>query len=320
VSGATEAIVFLVPGQGGDPRGALLDLHRCGDKFASAIDEVSAEIDAVGAEHGLAPVGSILLTESRPPLAPGMPQLAAYAASVILARILEDAGARPECVVGQSFGEIAALACAGAYTVADGARAVCALNDAFSSVIGLGGMVLLRASRAETEALLRRVERTDLVVACIDSPEETIVSGPLDAIDALFEVSAARDGLPQPLRLAVPYASHHPDLAPVARRFRENLEPLRQKPLIHPVRSPVRRRAYTDSDDLRVALSECVTGPVHLQETIESLATPGGRLFVEVGVGAALCRCVRATVPGARTLAPLTDPAAAREALRPLIP
>lgn len=311
-----DRVVYLIPGQGGDPRGALLGLYRARAGFRSAIDEVADEVDLVAREHGLDPVRTVLLAEARVRLAPGMPQLAAYTASVAVARILADAGIRPECVVGQSFGEMAALVCAGAYTVTEGALAVCALNDAFREHVGLGGMALVVASQKETEAVLARVGRPDLLVACIDSPEETIVSGPLDAVDALL----ALDDVPVLRRLAVPYASHHPDLAPVAERFRHNLEPLQQGPLKYQVRSPIRRRAYTDSDDLRVALSQCVTEPVYLQETLESLAADGDRLFVEVGVGAAVCRCVRATAPDARTVAPLTDPEAAPEILRQLIP
>ena len=309
-----DRFVYLIPGQGGDPRGALLGLYRAG--YRSAIDEVADEIDLVAREHGLDPVRTVLLAEDRVRLAPGMPQLAAFSASVIVARIFADAGIRPDCVVGQSFGEMAALVCAGAYTVTEGALAVVALNDAFRDHVGLGGMVLVVASQKETEAVLARLGRPDLLIACIDSPQETIVSGPLDAVDALLEL----EDTPALRRLAVPYASHHPALTPVAERFRRNLEPLHQSPLKYPVLSPVRRRAYTDSDDLRIALSECVTEPVYLQETLELLAADGDRLFAEVGVGAALCRCVRATAPGARTLAPLSDPSAAPDILRHLIP
>src|SRR5690606_37158029 len=53
---------------------------------------------------------------------PGVPQLASYAASVAVDRALRTAGIRPSHAVGQSFGEIAALVCAGAFTITAGAR------------------------------------------------------------------------------------------------------------------------------------------------------------------------------------------------------
>jgi acyl transferase domain-containing protein len=367
-------ITYLIPGQGGDPRGALRGLYTSEPWIRSAIDEVFAEVEYVGAAHGLPPVGEVLLADweprarkpslhpnspipprpqpsspplypqprslpspplnplsPAPPLPPGMAPLAAYTASIALHRVLADAAdtrVRPERVIGQSFGEIAALVCAGAFTVAEGAAAVCALDEAFRLERGRGGMVLVRASQADTDKTLARLMRPDLVVACVDAPDETIVSGPNDALDALLALQDREgDEIPPLTRLAVPYASHHPDLTPVAKRFRAGLERLRQRPLTCQVLSPVRRRAYTDTDDLRDALADCVTKPVHLIESFESLTHPplaspfpSTPFFIEIGVGASLCRCARATLPGARTLAPLTDPLAARELLRPLIP
>lgn len=313
-------ISYLIPGQGGDPRGALHGLYRAEAWIRSAIDEVCAQVDLVAADCGLPPISDVLLTEHPIPLAYGMAPLAAYTASVALHRILADAGVRPTCVIGQSFGEISALVCAGAFTAADGAAAVCALNEAFRPALGKGGMVLLRTSLARTEAILARLAHPDLVVACVDSPDETIVSGPNAALAALLALrDREADELPPLDRLAVPYASHHPDLKPVAERFRAGLEPLQQRPLACRALSPVRRRAYTDADDLRDALADCVVGPVHLVEALESPSV-SDHVFIEIGVGAALSRCARATLAGARTLAPLANPAAARDLLSPLIP
>ena len=313
-------ICYLIPGQGGDPRGALRGLYRTERWIRAAIDDVCAQVDPVGADRGLPPVSDVLLTEHPIPMAYGMAPLAAYTASVTLHRILADAGVRPTCVIGQSFGEIAALVCAGAFTAVEGATAVCALNEAFRIALGRGGMVLLRASLANTEKILARLEHPGLVVACVDSPDETIVSGPNDAVDELLALRDREAGeLPPLYRLAVPYASHHPDLEPVAARFRAGLEPLQQGPLGCRALSPVRRRAYTDADDLRDALADCVVKPVHLIEAFESPSVSDHE-FIEIGVGAALSRCARATLPGARTLAPLSNPTAARDLLSPLIP
>ena len=313
-------IVYLIPGQGGDPRGALRGLHTAEPWIRSAIDEVCAQIDPVGAAHGLPSVAGILLADRPTPLDYGVAPLAAYTASVALHRILADADVRPACVIGQSFGEISALVCAGAYTVAEGATAVCALNEAFRVALGHGGLILVRASLAETEKILGRLGRPDLVVACVDAADETIVSGPNDAVDALLALrDDDSDDLPPLDRLAVPYASHHPELTAVAERFRAGLDPLSQRDLRCRAISPVRRRAYTDSDDLRDALADCVVKPVQLVETFENLPQKD-RLFIEMGVGAGLCRCARVILPGAHTLAPLAKPLGARNALRPLIP
>ncbi|MFG2005268.1 ACP S-malonyltransferase [Spirillospora sp. NPDC048911] len=309
--------VFVVPGQGGNPRGALLEVYRaCAAAEAEAeqvLEPIQRALEGTGAGP---PLRTLLLSESRSvPARPGVPQLAGYTVSVVLGRLLTRALGPPAAIVGLSFGEIAALVCARAFDVADGTRAVCALNAAFAEVAGQGAMVLLpRVGEAECRRLLAATGRRDLVLACVNAPDQTVVSGPLDAIEALL----ARPSPPM-VRLAVPYASHHPALTAVADRFRKGMSGLPQRRLRIPVHSPVRGRAYHDGDDLRQALADCVTNPLDLPGTLRRLG-PGHR-YVELGVGDALTRCVRKTLPGARALAPLGgDLAWLRAALSCAIP
>ncbi|MFE2104386.1 ACP S-malonyltransferase [Kitasatospora sp. NPDC059463] len=302
-------VVFLVPGQGSHPAGALAALHRDVPAVRAPIDRVLDTVDAIAAQQDFDPVRNVLLGPDRPlPLAPDTPQLAHYAAAIALDRALAAVGIRPKLVVGQSFGEIAALVCAEAFDVADGARAVCAFNHTFRPHEGTGAMVLVKAGEQDTLRLLDRTGRDDLVLACLNTPRQSIVSGPNTAITALLEQTGQHD-VPDLLKLPMPYGMHHPSLGPSADRFLRALRPLPQRPLRTPVLSPVRRRRYTDADDLHRALADCVTEPVHLLETLRRLPTSPDVLFVEVGVGDTLCRCLRAVSPDARTVAPLSgDP------------
>jgi acyl transferase domain-containing protein len=47
---------------------------------------------------------------------------------------------------------------------------------------------------------------------------------------------------------------------------------------------------------------------VYFAETVGRLAPVDQRLFIEIGAGDTLSRCVRATPRGARTLVPLAPP------------
>ncbi|WP_330230254.1 acyltransferase domain-containing protein [Nocardia sp. NBC_00508] len=298
----SNPFIFLVPGQGSDPRGALLGLYRTAESVRREVDGLLDEVEQ-SAEGSATAVRDILLTEDwKAPLGPGVPQIANYTISVVLARVLATVGVRPDAVVGQSFGEIAALVCAGVFDVSDGVRAVDALNSAFKDFEGKGAMVLVCASERVTRSMLADLGRSDLVVACVNTPQQTIVSGPMDAVDALLSRSAVG---PRLVRLPVPYASHHPELQAVAERFRAGLRRIPHRPLGVPVFSPVRRRAYTDSDDLYDALADCVTKPVYLPEILDMVAADRAPFFIELGVGDSLCRCVQATRPESRTLAPL---------------
>lgn len=309
--------VFLIPGQGADPRGVLAAPAHASDRIRHAAEEALTEAqEVVDADW---PVMGLDASRTAPPslreillepsgsvrMGRGVPQLASHALSVVVARALMASGVHPVAVVGQSFGEIAALVCAGALDVADGVRAVCALNAAFEPVEGAGAMALLPGlGEHDCLTLLADVNLPDLVLACVNAPEQTVVSGPLESVEALEEVPGLKV-----VRIPVPYASHHPGLGVVADRFLEGLRPLPVRPLSIPVYSPVAGRSYTDTDDLRRALADCVVKPVNLPPTLRRLAvgSAGNRLFVELGAGDALTRGVRSTLADAHAVAALGD-------------
>ncbi|MFB7873741.1 ACP S-malonyltransferase [Nocardia sp. NPDC056064] len=298
-----RSAVFLTPGQGGDPTGALRVLYEADDDAQHTIDGVLADVaGATGTE--VAALRSVLLTDHPPrqenPVL--VRQLAVYSISVSVAAILLARDIRPRALIGQSFGEIAALVCVGVFDVANGARAVRALNFAFSAYEGRGATVRLAGSETDARLLLTEFGRDELVVACMNSPRQTLISGPVDIVEEFMSVVRPRQSL---TRLRIPYAAHHPELGEVAEQFYRRLAQIPMAPSRIPMYSPVRRRAYHDGDDLRRALADCVTKPVYLTETLSAVAAQSPTLFVELGSGEVLCDCVRDTVPGARTLAPL---------------
>jgi [acyl-carrier-protein] S-malonyltransferase len=305
--------VFLVPGQGGDPRGALLGIYQESDAAAAEADRILEDIqqtvDTTKTAQPASSVRAVLLAPSRSvPADHEVGLLAGYAISVILARLLTAAGMAPAAIVGVSFGEIAAMVCGGAFDVADGARAVLALNAAYRPAEGRGAMVVVTgAGEEDCRRLLAESGIDDLVLACVNSPDQTVVSGPAEAVEKLL----AQPG-PKMTRLPVPYCAHHPALGQVRESFLAGMRELRQRPLRVPVHSPTQRRAYADGDDLREALADSLIKPVYLPQALRHLGAEGQgarRLFIELGAGKALVRCVQRTLPGAQTIAPLAgDP------------
>ncbi|MFC9974577.1 ACP S-malonyltransferase [Spirillospora sp. NPDC127200] len=249
---------------------------------------------------------------------PGLPQLAAYTASVAVERVLRAGGLRPGFAVGQSFGEIAAMVCAGVFTVADGARMAAGLVRVLSRHGAGGGLGLLATGESGALECIRRAEADrdadreaageagQVVVACLNAPQATVVSGPEEALERVL--AAARGSGVRAVRLAVPYLSHHPAMAGADLEWYEMIRRFPQRPLRVPVYSPVRGRAYRDDDDLHRALADCIVKPVRLPETLQEVRRAGATVFVEGGAGDALCQCARLSVPGAPTLAPLPPP------------
>jgi acyl-CoA oxidase len=304
-------VVFLFPGQGLSPHGALANLYDdylgVRPSARAEADRILDEVDEVAMMHGYGPVRKVLLTDSwlsDAPLPYGTSQLAHFAASVTTAHALASTGITPDLIVGHSLGEFSAFVTAGAFTVTEGAQLVCALNDAYRPVIGEGAMVLVLAEERDAQAMLADTGHEDLAIACVNSPRETIVSGPQAAIAALRALGDTR----RLFELDVPYAAHHPSLHDIHGRFLDNTKDLRQRPLSVAVHSPVQRRPYSDTDDFFLALANLITKPVYFAETVSRLAPVDQRLFIELGAGDTLSRCVRATLRGARTIAPLAPP------------
>lgn len=306
--------IFMFPGQGSDPRGGLATLHGTSPQVAQRIEEVLGAIDdALNHIEQRRPIASGLIRQvlldpdHKGGLPVGVPQMAAFAASVALAEVLELFGVRPRVIIAQSLGEIAAMVCAGALTLADGARAVCALNNAFQDQEGEGTMVLVVGSERETLTLLETVRRPDLVLACVNAPRQCLVSGPNKAIEALMK--QAPDG-PKILRLDAPYASHHPGQVSVAERFLAQLRALSPGSIRVPLYSCVARRMYHDKDDLPRGLADCVIKPAHLLQALQDINSDAQTVFVDLGIGGGLSRCVYATLPLAQAYAPLVQDAA----------
>ncbi|TDD76744.1 acyltransferase domain-containing protein [Actinomadura darangshiensis] len=304
-----DVCAFLFPGTGSAGVPDLPGLAAAGPAAARAVADV---LDAV--QEGLPRTGwpsmrAILLADPAGYRAaartPGVAQLASYTASVAVDRALRAGGVHPGHAVGQSFGEIAALVCAGAFSIADGARMATAAVEVLARRGTGGGMGLLEADEDGTRACIDAAGAPQVVVACLNAPQVTVVSGPDGPLDAVLDTARGR-GV-NSVRLAVPYLSHHPAMAGADDEWYAMIRGFPQRPLEVPVHSPVRGRAYRDGDDLHRAMADCIVKPVRLPDTLRAVHAAGATVFTEAGAGNALCQCARLAVPGARTMAPLRD-------------
>jgi acyl transferase domain-containing protein len=308
--------VLLFPGLGAYSTGVLRQAHA---EYPQVAD-VFQEIDDVAREHGVPSVSAALFgprplsiqdIQERPA---ELLHLAIFGVSVATQRILCDQGLKPYVLVGHSFGEIGALVSAGAFDLADGARLVCARARALEDWEGRGAMAAVSANAEVTGHIIGALDDPELVIACFNAPGQTVISGPAAGLDRAEAVAKAL-GLFF-TRLYLPYASHHPSMRGAVGRFVELTAGLRQRPMEIPVLSPIHGRRYTDEDDLRRALAECLVLPVRFSDTVRGLHERGATTFIEAGALRALTRCVELTVPNVKTVAPLLNPEEEVEQLR----
>ncbi|MET9450823.1 SDR family NAD(P)-dependent oxidoreductase [Streptomyces cinerochromogenes] len=285
-------VAFLFPGQGSQRTGMLGDLlvalpelrHylHLGRAHADRLFPPAAFDDAARERHRDA------LTDTRaaqPAL--GITGLAAHA-------FLTSAGVHPDLAAGHSYGELVALAAAGALDPETLLELSAERAGAILAAAGdePGTMAAVGAPADTVAGALRAAGAPgSVVVANVNSPEQTVISGPTADVDtAVRALRAAGLGA---RRIPVACAFHSPVVAAAGERFAEVLA---EKPVRAPEFPVWANRTATpyppDPDAVRAGLAAQIGAPVAFAAQIEAMYEAGARIFVEAGPGTVLTRLV----------------------------
>ncbi|MFG2007404.1 type I polyketide synthase [Spirillospora sp. NPDC048911] len=202
-------------------------------------------------------------------------QPALWAVMVSLAAVWAEYGITPAAVVGHSQGEIAAACVAEALTIDDAAKIVAVRSKALRRLSGQGAMASLGAGAEQAGPLLRE----GVVIAAINSPTSTVISGPPDQVAA-----AVTDAREQGLRartIDVDYASHGPHIDQITGELTEALAGIDPAPTTiayYSALTGTRTGTTTlDTDYWVTNLRE----PVRFADAITALLDDGYRIFIE---------------------------------------
>src|SRR5262249_39075176 len=138
------------------------------------------------------------------------------------ARLWMSWGVRPNAVAGHSLGEVVAGAVAGLFSLEDAVRLVTARARLMDSARP-GRLVSVGASTDTVAPLLAGYP--DVAVAAINAPQQCVISGGRDSVEAIVAVLAQQDIDHKPLPVSQP--SHSPLMAEVAADLREALTDIR---------------------------------------------------------------------------------------------
>ncbi|HEY0807168.1 MAG TPA: SDR family NAD(P)-dependent oxidoreductase, partial [Pseudonocardiaceae bacterium] len=276
-------IGLLFPGQGAGRRGD-----------GGAIRHRFAEVDELYRNSQLPTQGDLVAT------AVAQPRI--VTASIAGLRVLAEFGIEAVTAVGHSLGELTALHWAGAMdeaTVLDAAAARGRIMAEASE--GGGTMAGIVAPPAEVEQLLPG-ER--VVIAGYNSPQQTVVSGPVDAVERVCARAAARKL--NTIRINVSHAFHSELVAPAATALREYLERQQFQPMARTVVSTVTADTLPADTDVPSLLARQVLDPVRFTEAVTAMAEQVD-LLLEVGPGKVLRGLAREITPALPTISLETD-------------
>ncbi|MFE3767909.1 SDR family NAD(P)-dependent oxidoreductase [Streptomyces sp. NPDC059122] len=209
--------VFVFPGQGTQWAGMAVELLDSSPVFAEQLGECAAVLDGL--------VDWSLVDVLRG--VPGAPELdrldvvqpVLFAVMVSLTRLWESVGVRPAAVIGHSQGEIVAAHVAGALSLPEAMRLVTLRAQALVSLSGNGAMTVVALPvDSVRERIAPWADRLDIAV--VNSPQSTVVSGAVDAVDE-FSARCAADGVGV-TRVAARGAGHSRQIEPL----RAELDPV----------------------------------------------------------------------------------------------
>jgi enediyne polyketide synthase len=279
-AGSAPRIGFLFPGQGAGKRGDGGALRR---RFA-AVDELYDRL-------ALPTDGDLVATDVAQPRI--------VAASVAGLRMLDILGIDAVRATGHSLGELTALHWAGAMDEPTVLRAAAARGRIMAQASdGDGTMAALTATPELTEAL---IVGEPVVIAGYNSPQQTVVSGPVAAVERVCAL-AAQQGVVV-TRINVSHAFHSPAVAPAASGLAEHLAQHQFGTLGDGMVSTVTGGLLPADTDVADLLTRQVLQPVRFTEALEQLAGEVD-LLIEVGPGhvlKSLAADIAPTVPAVAT-------------------
>lgn len=212
------AVGFLFPGQGSQYPGMALGLAQDIPFFA---EELGRADRILNSELGIPLLRS--LEDRRPLDQTALLQPILFAVEYAIARLLMHWGLRPAGLLGHSLGEYVAACLADVFSL-EQALSLVAERGRLMADTPAGAMLSVPLSEAESRALLP----PGLDLAAVNGPSQCVVSGEVEAIEALMLKLASR-GL-EGRRLRTSNAFHSRLMEPILDRFARAVSRTRLRP------------------------------------------------------------------------------------------
>jgi naphtho-gamma-pyrone polyketide synthase len=297
-------IAFAFTGQGALYSGVGKTLFESVSSFRSDVQRFDRIAQSQGFPTFLPLVDGT--AESVDALGPIAAQVGAASVQMALTRLWASWGVFPSAVIGHSLGEYAALNAAGVLSVSDtiyltGARARL-LEECCT--VGTHSMLAVKASPAALNVYL---STTQCEIACINGPEESVISGKVAEIVSLSE-AIPKAGI-KCVKLDVPFAFHSAQVEVILEKFESLAQDVVFKKPTVPFISPLLSEVVTEADVLNKtylsrACRETVNFSGGLSAALDAKTINDKTLWVEIGAHPVCSGMIKSTLGSSVTALP----------------
>jgi acyl transferase domain-containing protein/surfactin synthase thioesterase subunit/acyl carrier protein len=285
-------LAFLFSGQGSQHAGMAADLYRHQPVFRAVVDRCATLLrdrlprpllDVLFAQGD----GSDAIHET------AYTQPALFVVQAALTQLLRSWGIVPDVVLGHSVGEFAAAFCAGVYSLEDGLALVTERARLMQSLPRVGAMAAIFADESAVAASLGNAESA--VIAAVNAPLSTVVSGEREAVSAIARRFSAQGTASQLLNVS--HAFHSPLMQPIMDEFRRIAETVSAHAPQIPWVSSTSGVAFTQAPDAG-HWCDHARNAVRFQQGMGALGEFSADDFVEIGPGDTLLALGRQCLDG----------------------
>ncbi len=275
----TGRVAFLFTGQGADLAGTGSQLYQTQPVFRRTLDRCDAllrpqlEVPLLEVLYG--PSRQVLLLEQT---AYAQPVL--FALQCALVELWRSWGVEPEMVMGHSVGEYAAAWTAGVFSLEQGLQFVAGRAKLMQEKGIHGSMAMVMAGEEQVKPLLEGLEDR-LVLAALNGPQNTVISGESRALEQVLETLRSKGIRGQ--RLAVSHAFHSPLIEPALSGLARLAGQVNFAPPRLGLVSSLSGQVETEGLSVPDYWTRHARQPVCFAKGMQTLHQEGCQVFIEIG-------------------------------------
>lgn len=292
---ANTRLAYLFSGQGSQYPGMGHDLYRTQPVFRSVIERCEELLR----EHLDVPLTSLMWGQDSAKLKQTQyTQPALFALEYALAQMWEAWGVKPFLLMGHSVGEYAAACYAGLFSLQDGLRLIAARGRLMAQRCAPGAMSVWFCEAGLIKDLLKDLGLDEqLCIGALNSPENTTVSGEIQAMEKALLAAQNRGIACRPLDVS--HAFHSRMLEPMLDEFREVANSVSfKKPRLRIVSNVTGQPAGEELGNAMYWVRH-TRSPVKFENGLRALAANNVGAFLEIGPGAGLLSIAKACLSDA---------------------